>query len=80
MGSRYASGQELLNFFINHGYIVVEEIPGSKAIACLPENKDTLIGGIGINYTHKEIPDNFLEDTLGRGGFTVEEFWREAGH
>ena len=77
MKGRLAQGGELLRYFINHGYIIVEDESG-QVIVCHRNEMDTIATPINIP-TNMTIPNKLLRNTLARGGFTEKEFWAEIG-
>jgi hypothetical protein len=78
MPDRYASGQELLRFFLNHGYVQVDDDCG-KAVICPRGDTDTLIESFTVPHQQPELPDDLVEYFLRKGNFTPEKFWKEIG-
>lgn len=65
-------GRQLLNFFLNHGYIIDEDFYG-QASMCPADNPDPLGDFFNIPY-QQYIGWGFIERTLEKRGFSVEEF------
>ena len=72
-----AHGRELLQFFLNRGYVIVGDTYG-QVIICHREDIDTLYTPIVIP-SNQPVARGLLRYILARGGFTEQEFWDGVG-
>ena len=77
MQRRLAQGNELLRYFVIHGYVIVDNEFGQVIVSHRNEI-DTLTTPINIP-TNQPIPPKLLRHLLARGGFTEKAFWEEIG-
>ncbi len=78
MSQHLAHGHELLEFYIDHGYVKVTDELG-QAIICPRQDIDTLNMVINIPYA-QDIGHELLKYLLERGNFTTDEFWQSVTH
>ena len=76
MAGRLAHGSELLRFFVNHNYVIIDDEFG-QVILCHRDEKDSLYNPINIP-NNQPIPSKLLRHILAQGGFTEDKFWGEV--
>jgi len=70
---KQAHGQQVLRFFIEHGYILDEELSGQASI-CRTDVHDSLADCFNIPH-EQYLPESLLKDLLEPRGLSVEQFW-----
>lgn len=73
---RFATGSEILQYYLNHGY-VIKGHNQSEIILSRREDEDVR-EPVNVSCLQQTVSHEYLEFTLGRGGFTPEQFWEET--